>query len=611
VTSYLIEVSGHSSRTYTTTATSYSITGLAAGTYYVRVRAINSAGTSGASNQATATIVAAPKAPSNLSASVRNNQHIDLAWQAPSGTVAGYRIEVSGQSNRTIDTTSTTYTVSELSAGTYYIRVRAWNSFGVSAASNQVTAVIQDASPQPPTGLRATVRSNKYVDLSWNRPSGALTSYRVEVGRSPGLTNVLARNVGTRTTDTLAGLARGTYYIRVRTVNNAVLSSPSNEVVVTTQGGAPLTPRNLIASVRANNVIELTWESQDEDATFYRVELGTSPGDTDVSSFTTGVTSSFTISELPARTYYARVRAANDDGYSEPTEDVVVSGVGGTGAPRRLAGISNRHNQVRLNWDAPEDQTGLVGYQIEAGSGPGRSDLGIGHTIARSFATGSVPTGTYFVRVRSIRTSGLGSASNELVLHVGGQQQCTAPPAAPKLDATVLGSFIQLSWAPGVGDAPTGYMLDVGSAPGKRDIISTPLAAEVHTMTAPVANGTYALHLIAVNACGSSAWGSDATLTVGGPEVTLPGAPSGLTAQVAGRSATLTWAPPVSGGNPASYVIEVLSGNGQLLLSLNTGNVSTVFEHGNVPPGRYTVRVRAANGRGTGEASNSVVVNVQ
>jgi predicted phage tail protein len=58
-------------------------------------------------------------------------------------------------------------------------------------------------------------------------------------------------------------------------------------------------------------------------------------------------------------------------------------------------------------------------------------------------------------------------------------------------------------------------------------------------------------------------------------------------------------------------VIEVLTGGGQLILSLDTRNVSTTFAHGNVPPGEYTVRVRGVNARGAGEASNSVVVTVQ
>jgi predicted phage tail protein len=266
---------------------------------------------------------------------------------------------------------------------------------------------------------------------------------------------------------------------------------------------------------------------------------------------------------------------------------------------------------LRLVWDAPVDPTGVTGYLIEAGTQHDRTDIGTIPTSSLSLTTAPIPEGTYFVRVRSVTATGAGSASNEVVVHVGTAQQCTAPPAAPRFVANVTGSFVELSWSPGVGDAPTSYVLDVGSAPGRRDIVSMPLGADITTFTAAVQAGTYSLRLSAVNACGASAWGSDTSITVGGPELGLPGAPSALTQHVVGRSVSLTWSPPTSGGQAASYVIEVLTPNGQvLLLSLDTGNLSTTFAHDNAPSGQYLVRVRAANGRGPGAASSAVVVEI-
>ena len=64
---------------------------------------------------------------------------------------------------------------------------------------------------------------------------------------------------------------------------------------------------------------------------------------------------------------------------------------------------------------------------------------------------------------------------------------------------------------------------------------------------------------------------------------------------------SLAWAPAVSGGEAAGYMIEVLSpGTEQVILSLDTGNLSTTFVHDNVPPGHYAVRVRGLNARGLG-----------
>jgi hypothetical protein len=170
---------------------------------------------------------------------------------------------------------------------------------------------------------------------------------------------------------------------------------------------------------------------------------------------------------------------------------------------------------------------------------------------------------------------------------------------------------VELSWSAGAGDAPTGYVLDVGSARGRRDITTMPLAADVTTLKAHAPSGSYALRLTAVNACGASPLGADTSVTVGGPELAVPDVPIDLAQQVAGRSATLTWSAPTTGGPATRYVIEVVSGGGQLLLALDTGNVSTVFTHGHVPPGAYIVRVRGVNASGAGAATNTITVTIQ
>jgi predicted phage tail protein len=597
----------------TGTATTYTIGNLPAGRYYIRVRSVNIAGVSVPSNEVVVTRASAPAPPSNLTAATRSDQYVDLTWQAPSGTLTGYRIEVgtaAGQSDvTTINTgTATTSTISNLAAGTYYIRVRAVNSAGISSPSNEVVVTL-GAGPAPPTNLAASVRRRHVIDLTWQAPSTGASSYRVEIGTTSGQNNT--RSVTTTATRlTISDLRAGVYYIRVRSVNAAGVSAPSNEVIAgVVRGGRPLPPDNLSATLRDGRLIDLSWDGDDE-ALFYRVEVGTAPGQTDVSSFTTGVTTSFTIGELPTKTYYIRVRSANDEGTSDPTADVVVGGVGGSNAPQRLSAAVAADHGVHLIWDAPLDPAGVIGYVIEAGTGRDRTDLGTIHTNERSLRTTPVPNGTYFVRVRSVTATGPSSASNEVVVLVGTEQQCTAPPAAPRFEANVVGSFVELSWSAGAGDLPTGYLLDVGTAPGRRDIASMPLSADVTRVTTTVQNGTYALRLTAVNACGASAWGSDVTLTMGGPEVTLPGAPSALTQQVIGQAVTLTWSPSTSGGQATGYVIEVRTPTGQLLLSLYTGNLSTLFTHGNAPSGQYMVQVRATNARGAGAASNAVSVVV-
>ena len=129
-------------------------------------------------------------------------------------------------------------------------------------------------------------------------------------------------------------------------------------------------------------------------------------------------------------------------------------------------------------------------------------------------------------------------------------------------------------------------------------------------LTAPAANGTYYLRIAAVNACGASATAPEATVTIGGPGPSVPGAPRDLTQHVAGRAATLSWLSPSTGGEATRYVIEATDSQGNVVVRHDTGNASTTFAHGDVPPGHYIVSVRAVNAGGAGASSNSVTVVV-
>jgi len=163
-TSYTVKRATTSGGPYTNvatnvTATSYTNTGLTNGTtYYYVVSAVNSAGQSANSAQASATPQAAvtvPAAPTALTATAGNAQ-VSLSWTASSGAT-GYNVKratTSGGPYTTVATgvTGTTYTNTALTNGTtYYYVVSAVNSAGESTNSAQASAT-PAGTVTPPTG---------------------------------------------------------------------------------------------------------------------------------------------------------------------------------------------------------------------------------------------------------------------------------------------------------------------------------------------------------------------------------------------------------------------------------------------------------------------------
>jgi glucosylceramidase len=153
-TSYTVKRATTSGGAYTNvatgiTSTTYTNTALTNGTtYYYVVSAVNAAGSSGNSNQASATpqnVVTIPTAPTNLTATSGNTQ-ISLSWTASSGATSYTvkRATTSGGSytNVAAGIASTTYVNTGLTNGTtYYYVVSAVNSAGSSGNSNQVSAI--------------------------------------------------------------------------------------------------------------------------------------------------------------------------------------------------------------------------------------------------------------------------------------------------------------------------------------------------------------------------------------------------------------------------------------------------------------------------------------
>jgi hypothetical protein len=384
---------------------------LAAGRYYFVVRAYNASFQYGPASTEVTFTVGSPSSPTaNITATRQSATTALVSWQttnATSATINGTARALNGSATMTVSaTTSTTFTLV------------ARNAAGATA-TDTATVSVGTASPLPPVNVRKSVAGTR-VTVNWQRnPSGgAPTSYILYIGRTKWGSEVInGRSLGNVLSATLT-LPTGSYYVRLR-ARNARGNSASSYPVSFRIGTELASPTGLTADWRGTQTT-LTWVASSADSpelapTDYVLEAGTAPGLADVAAIKVGEETSFS-TDVPYGVYYVRVRAMNDHGDSNPTEELVVAAPGSAQAPEALT-TSGEGTTVNLSWSPPADGSEPpLGYLIEAGSDPGLSDIAaiqVGNVT--SFTT-QAPPGTYFVRVRAINSRGPGLPSNEIIV---------------------------------------------------------------------------------------------------------------------------------------------------------------------------------------------------
>ena len=177
-----------------------------------------------------------------------------------------------------------------------------------------------------------------------------------------------------------------------------------------------------------------------------------------------------------------------------------------------------------------------------------------------------------------------------------------SPPLPPTLINSAVGTRASFVWVPNAqGPAPTGYLVQAGSAPGLSNLAVVPFPGNQTSFAADAPPGTYYVRVVAVNAAGASAPSNEVIVVLAGG-CTAPGPPTGLVATPSGASVTIRWNSPASGGPPTGYVIDVGSGPGLSNVgSFPLPNTTTLTAP--APAGQYFVRIRALNACGSSAPS--------
>ena len=340
----------------TTTSTSYVNTGAAAGiTYYYKVCAVNSAGTSAYSNivsgRAKAAIPAAPRVTIGNSSASGKPQ---LTWAAVDGA-AKYEIYRSTQQSTGFTllgtTTSTNYVNTGAAVGTtYYYKVRALNVDGAAGAySSTVSGAAKAVAPAAPT-VTMTYSDGGKPKLTWSAVSGA-TSYRVYRSESRGTGySLLGTTTSTSYVNTGAAVGK-TYYYRVKAVNSAGTSAYSNIVSGTARTPAPAAPVLKGGTSSASGKPQLTWAAVN-GAAKYDVYRSNSADGTFSKVGSTDKTTYVNTGAVKGVTYFYKIRAVGASGASGFSNTVAIHVAGVVKAPAAvvLSGIKADAAGITVTW---------------------------------------------------------------------------------------------------------------------------------------------------------------------------------------------------------------------------------------------------------------------
>jgi fibronectin type 3 domain-containing protein len=408
----------------------YVQTGLTAGTtYYFVVTAVNSAGESDASVQATATTSATaptvPAAPAGVIATGGTRQ-VTLSWSAVSSATAynvyyGTSSGVTTANGTKIASTTSPAVLTGLADGTtYYYIVTAVNSAGEGAASVQVAATTLAATPAPtapatPTGVTAAGGSNQ-ATISWPAVAGA-TSYNIYWASTAGVTKSSGSKIAGATSPYVkTGLSAGTtYYFIVTAVNSVGESAASTQVTATTAApplAVPAAPTGVTASGGANQVT-IAWPAV-AGASSYNIYWGTTSGVTTASTKITAATSPYLQTGLAAATtYYYIVTAVNAAGQSVASAQVsAATNAPVVTIPAAPTGVTaaGGANQTTISWSAVAGATSYNIYYATT-AGVTTASAKIANASSPYLQTGLTAGTSYYYIVTAVNSAGESSAS--------------------------------------------------------------------------------------------------------------------------------------------------------------------------------------------------------
>jgi chitodextrinase len=462
VTGYLVYDADTGSTIATTTTTSFTHSGLVAGTTYnYRVSAFDAVPNHSPWTDPPVSVTTlppdttAPSTPTEILASAVSSSQINLSWAGSTDNVQVTRYIVRRDGVKIATPVSTSYADTGLSAATTYsytvaARDAAGNISPNSASVSVTTASAADTMPpSTPTGLTGAAAGSTGANLSWSASTDdvGVTAYIV-------LRNGIQVATPAATSYTDTGLSAGATYSYTVAARDAGgnISPNSASVSVTTASAAdttpPSTPIGLTAAAAGSSGANLSWSASTDNVgvTGYIVRRNGV-------QIATPAATSYADTGLSLGTYSYTVAARDATGNISPNSasaSITIADTTSPTTPTGLTGAAAGSSGANLSWGASTDNVGVTGYIVR------RNGIQVAAPAATSYADAGLSAATtynYTVAARDA-AGNISPISASVSVTTG-----STPPPPPSNSAS-------LAWDSVTGSNLSGYRLYFGTAPG-------------------------------------------------------------------------------------------------------------------------------------------------
>jgi hypothetical protein len=405
------------------------------------------------------------------------------------------------------------------------------------------------------------------VNVTWSSVSDA-QAYFLKAGSAPGAVDYGQTGEISGTSATLKVPALATVYLQIFTKKATGWYYSDSQF--TTGGGAS----RLIAPVSGQSGLDptqitLQW-SNVSDALGYFVEVGTSPGGSNVLKTEESPSQTATLHDLPQlTTFYVTVHTHRQNGFVT-TSATFTTGPGMARILTPVAGAVVDPRAVQVTWSTFPD---AMNYYLKAGSSPGAVDYGQTGEIASNTATFDFPPlSTVYLRIFTHRSSGWMYTDSQFTTSGGPSKLLQPPNGQTGLDTT----SITLQWS-NIADA-LGYSVQVGTTASGSDVLNS---SEITSLSTTLSNlAPLTTYYVTLNTHRSEGWVSSAstfTTGTGRARILTPiASPTGIDP----HAVSVTWTP-VS--DAVTYFLKAGSTPGAADYG-QTGEVTATSATLDVPP---------------------------